>query len=90
MTNLEQSNVDFIFLLLGDNKGGLNFKLVVSSQVVLYTLFVIIMLQRTQKLGELILMIGYMVDEFKKFIITFGLLIGLFIIVGMQLTKELK
>ena len=62
----------------------------VSSQVVLYTLFVIIMLQRTQKLGELILMIGYMMDEFKKFIITFGLLIGLFIVVGMQLTKELK
>jgi len=35
-------------------------------------------------------MIGYMMDEFKKFIITFGLLIGLFIVVGMQLTKELK
>ena len=64
--------------------------MVVSAQVVLYTLIVINMLQRTQKLGELILMIGYMMDEFKKFMITFGLLIGLFIIVGMQLTKELK
>ena len=36
------------------------------------------------------MMVNEMISEFKKFIITFGLLIGLFIIIGRQLTSELK
>lgn len=40
------------------------------------------MLQRTQKLGELIVMVFQMISELNKFIFTFGLAIGCFIIVG--------
>ena len=50
----------------------------------------IVMLQRTQKLGELIMMVNEMISEFKKFMITFGLMIGLFIIIGRQLSSELN
>lgn len=35
-------------------------------------------------------MVGHMMQEFKKFIVTFGLLIALFILIGMQLSRELK
>jgi hypothetical protein len=90
LTDLQRSNVDYVYMILGDSADRMSFKLIVSSLVVLYTLIIIIMLQRTQKLGELIMMVGHMVHEFEKFITTFGLLIGLFIIVGMQLSTELK
>ena len=36
------------------------------------------------------MMVNEMISEFKKFIITFGLMIGLFIIIGRQLSTELK
>lgn len=48
------------------------------------------MLQRTQKLGELIMMVNEMMGQLKMFIITFGMIIGGFIIVGRQLNEELK
>jgi hypothetical protein len=48
------------------------------------------MLQRTQKLGELIMMLGQMVSELKKFLFTFGLILVLFMLVGRQLTEQLK
>ena len=36
------------------------------------------------------MMVSEMISEFKKFMITFGLMIGLFIIIGRQLSSELK
>ena len=48
------------------------------------------MLQRTDTLGDLIMMATQMVTELQKFVITFGMLIGGFIIVGRQLNEELK
>lgn len=50
----------------------------------------IVMLQRTQKLGELIIMVANMTEELKKFFITFGLAIGGFIVLGRQLNQEIK
>jgi hypothetical protein len=50
----------------------------------------ILLLKRTSKLGELIMMVNEMVSELQKFGITFGMLIGGFIIVGRQLNEELK
>jgi hypothetical protein len=55
-----------------------------------YSFMMIIMLQRTPKLGELIMMVSEMISELRKFIITFGLLIIAFIIVGRQLNREIK
>jgi hypothetical protein len=73
---------NYVYSILGESNGVLSFKLIVSAIVIQYAIVVILMMQRTQKLGELIMMIVQMVYELKKFIITFGLLIGLFIIVG--------
>ena len=42
----------------------------------------IVMLQRTDTLGDLIMMVNQMMSELQKFIITFGMLIGGFVIVG--------
>jgi len=50
--------------------------------MVQYSFIMILMLQRTPKLGELIMMVNEMISELRKFIITFGLLIIAFIIVG--------
>mmetsp|Transcript_11812 Transcript_11812/g.18171 ORF Transcript_11812/g.18171 Transcript_11812/m.18171 type:complete len:182 (+) Transcript_11812:6197-6742(+) len=57
--------------------------------VVLFSLVMISMLQRTQKLGELIMMVNQMIQELKKFIFTFGLLIIGFMVVASQLKLEL-
>lgn len=48
------------------------------------------MLQRTDALGDLIMMVNQMISEMQKFLVTFGMLIGGFIIVGRQLNEELK
>jgi len=50
----------------------------------------IVMLQRTDALGDLIMMVNQMISEMQKFLVTFGMLIGGFIIVGRQLNEELK
>jgi hypothetical protein len=47
------------------------------------------MLEKTDGLGELIMMIFYIIDEFIRFIITFGSVIGLFGIIYWTLKREL-
>jgi hypothetical protein len=48
------------------------------------------MLQRTNKLGELIMMMQEMIKEMIKFFATFGLIIGIFLIIGRMLLHEIK
>jgi len=48
------------------------------------------MLQRTQELGNMITMFISMINELKKFLVTFGLLIIAFVIVGRQLNGQFK
>ena len=48
------------------------------------------MLQRTQYLGQLIMMLQQMMSEFFRFFMTFGLIIGLFMLIGRMLGSELK
>lgn len=67
---------------MSQTDGSLNFQIIISALMVQYSFMMIIMLQRTPKLGELIMMVSEMVSELRKFIITFGLLIIAFIIVG--------
>jgi len=68
----------------------LSFQLLTSALVCLYSLMMIVMLQNTQKLGELIMMVNHMISELQKFITTFGLMIIIFIIVGRLLNAEFK
>lgn len=90
LTPEDKDSADFMFAILSKTKGVFNFQLLISAIVVLYSLISIIMLQRTQKLGELIVMVFQMISELNKFLFTFGLAIGTFIIVGRQLTEEIK
>ena len=61
-----------------------------SLTVLLFSIIMISKLQGAQKLGELILMVTFMVTELKQFMITFSLIIVTFVIVGRQLNQEFK
>jgi hypothetical protein len=63
---------------------------VVSLLCLLYSVLTIIMLQRTQELGNMISMFISMINELKKFLVTFGLVIIAFVIVGRQLNGNFK
>ena len=63
--------------------------MIVSSTIVLTSFIMISMLQRSASLGDLIMMVKVMVEELGKFILTFGVVIGAFIIVGTILKLEL-
>jgi hypothetical protein len=82
-------SMDFVYALLSQTSD-FNFQYIISTLVVFYATILIMMLQRTQKLGELIMMLGQMVGELKKFLFTFGLILVLFMLVGRQLTEQLK
>mgnify|MGYP006092092429 CR=1 FL=1 len=89
ITDAEAIKISYVYSLLAQTSS-LNFQLVVSILIILYATIMIMMLQRTQKLGELIMMVGQMVSELKKWLLTFGLLIILFILLGRQLNEILK
>ena len=76
--------IGYVFALLAQTNN-YPFSVIISLVVCQYSLIMIVMLQRTQKLGELIMMVNQMINELKKFLITFGLPLGLFIIIGRQL-----
>lgn len=68
----------------------MNFQMLMSITTFLYTIIMIFKLQGTQKLGELIIMVNFMIHELKQFLFTFGLVLITFIIVGRQLNGEFK
>ena len=68
----------------------LSIRIFASVLVVQYCLNAILMLQRTNSLGSLIMMIGHMLSELSKFMMTFFLVIFLAVIVGRQLNQEVK
>lgn len=57
--------------------------------VIQYVAMLIIMLERTEGLGELIMMIIQIMSELYRFILTFGSFILLFLIILLTLNKEL-
>lgn len=70
--------------------GQLDFKLIISVIIIQLCVISIVMLQRTQYLGELIMMLDQMMNELFRFFATFGLVIGLFLLLGRMLSSELK
>jgi hypothetical protein len=75
---------------LNTRDGELDFKIIVSALIVQMVFISIIMLQRTQYLGELIMMLDQMKNEFSRFFLTFGLVIVVFILLGRMLSTEFK
>lgn len=71
-------------------EGELNFKLIASTIIIQSSMISVIMLQRTQYLGELIMMLDQMKNELIRFFATFGLIIVSFLLVGRMLGSELK
>ena len=50
----------------------------------------VMMLQRTQNLGQMIVMFSVMTEEIMKFFMTFGIPIIMFLIFGSFMGKDLK
>ena len=82
--------VDRVYTYMSNRVGTLNFKANFTVIVLQNTLLLIFMLEKTAGIGELILMISHMLNEFKKFMLTFGFLLCLVIILSTTLSKELK
>lgn len=83
-------HVDKVYSLLNPSATDLNFKLIISVIIIQLCVISIIMLQRTQYLGELIMMLAQMKNELVRFFATFGLIIFLFLLLGRMLSSELK
>ena len=90
ITPQDKRAIDTVYTYMIEKPGQLNFKQNFTCIVIQFTLVLIIMLEKTQGLGELIMMILHMVDQFRKFIFTFGLLIVLFIMINLTLKNEFK
>ena len=73
-----------------ETEGELSFRLLISVIIVQAVLFTIMMLQRTEYLGELIMMLTQMNAELLKFFLTFGMIILLFVFIGRFLSSEIK
>lgn len=68
----------------------LSFNFLISCIIIQSSVYCIIMLQRTQYLGELIIMLYQMINEFIRFISTFGLIIIMFWLMGRILGAVFK
>ena len=90
MTAAEVYAADKIFTLTNTVAGELNFKYILSLLIIQLCVISINMLQRTQYLGELIMMLDQMGNELVRFFSTFGLIVGLFLLIGRMLSEELK
>lgn len=75
--------------MVGD-KDDISFTILMSLTVFLYSIIMIYKLRGLQKLGELIIMVNFMIIELKQFLITFGSIMLAFVIVGRQLNREFK
>jgi len=82
--------LDKVFTLTNTLKGEMNFKYILSVVIVQLCVISVKMLQRTQYLGELIMMLSQMGNELIRFFSTFGLIIGLFLLIGRMLSEEFK
>mmetsp|Transcript_8089 Transcript_8089/g.13587 ORF Transcript_8089/g.13587 Transcript_8089/m.13587 type:complete len:97 (+) Transcript_8089:334-624(+) len=84
MSQSEKDSLAFTYALVSQTGESSVFTLqmVISMMVVFFSLIMITMLQRTQKLGELIMMVNQMISELQKFIFTFGLLLVGFMVVA--------
>jgi len=82
--------IDKVYTMRNPREGEANFKILMSVVIVQSSLMSIMMLQRTQYLGELIMMLSQMMSELTKFFATFGLIIGLFLLIGRLMSTEIK
>jgi len=87
---LNKDQIDKVYSLLNPGPNDMNFKLIMSVIIIQLCAISIVMLQRTQYLGELIMMLDQMKNELVRFFATFGLLIFLFLLLGRMLSSELK
>lgn len=62
----------------------------VSLLVILHSLLTLLMLQRTKIMGNFITMVIRMIEELKRFLITFGMVLIGFILIARELSSEFK
>jgi len=67
-----------------------SFRIVLSVLIIQSSIAILYMLQRTQYLGQTIMMLTFMISEILRFFATFGIIMIIFIIVGGMLKSDLK
>jgi len=82
ITGEQKAKIDKMFSMLVGTNESLEFNFLISATVFLYSLIMVYKLKGLQQLGELIIMVGFMISELRQFLVTFGLILVLFIIVG--------
>lgn len=74
--------LDHYNYLMFSDENQFNFKYVMSLLVIQLMCLLVLMLSRTEELGEIIKMLSEMVNELIRFFATFGLIIVLFLCIG--------
>lgn len=82
--------MDKIFTIINPTGSDFNFKYIISIIIIQLSTLTIIIMQRIQYLGDLIMMLDHIKNELIRFFATFGLMIGLFLLVGKLLNEQLK
>ena len=90
LSGAQLQNLDMYFNLYAGTNELMNYKYIISVLVIQLTILSVMMLQRTNHLGELIMMLTQMISELGRFFVTFGLLIGLFLLIGRILNQQLQ
>ena len=90
MTDSQIAQMDHGFTLMKDHKELINYKHNASLVVLLYTIVFLQMLEKTEGLGNLILMTKFVAFELARFFLTFGSFIGLFLILYWTLQDDIR
>mmetsp|Transcript_12390 Transcript_12390/g.19306 ORF Transcript_12390/g.19306 Transcript_12390/m.19306 type:complete len:183 (+) Transcript_12390:4230-4778(+) len=86
----DKDTIDYIYSLRHPRDDQVNFRLVLSVLIIQSSIAILYMLQRTQYLGQTIMMLTFMISEIMRFFATFGIIMLIFIIVGAMLQSDLK
>mmetsp|Transcript_33505 Transcript_33505/g.51469 ORF Transcript_33505/g.51469 Transcript_33505/m.51469 type:complete len:130 (+) Transcript_33505:2918-3307(+) len=90
LTDSEIELIDFGYALISKQGTLIDFQLLLSLNVTLFTMIMIVMLQRSSVVGQLILMINEMLYELKRFFQTFGVVIIGFVLFGRLCQRFFK
>mmetsp|Transcript_4753 Transcript_4753/g.7171 ORF Transcript_4753/g.7171 Transcript_4753/m.7171 type:complete len:124 (+) Transcript_4753:2906-3277(+) len=88
-TDEEQQNIGKAMSFIADYGNFSAFTIIVAAKVVFCTVQAIMLLERTEKFGHVIIMVSKMVEELSKFFATFGVIILTFMVVLRLIHKSM-
>lgn len=90
MNDSQIMEMDHSFTLMKDHALLISYKHNASLVVILYTIVFLQMLEKTEGLGNLILMTKFVAIELARFFLTFGSFISLFLILYWTLQEDIR